>query len=420
MTKVALLFSNGTEECEALIVVDILRRAGMDLKIVSVSGDKTVTGSHDIKVVADELIEEHDFAADDVLVIPGGMPGTNLIEANEYAQKAIKLMADSNKYVCAICAAPKILGHGGYLVGKNACIYPGMDAELTGAKVNHDEVNVDGKFITSRGLGTAIPFALAIMEQVLTELAADTLINTFGILGSLSISTVAKPLGDLADSLKKWKDVEIPGSIGEKLDVLAGAITSFTFDGFGAGALAKAAPALGDLADAMKKWKDVSIREDLGDDLQSIARGVERFDWLFTAGWSLDTIAKPLGEFAESISKWKDVEIPVLLCEDLSDLAEAIKKFSFAFTSGWSLDTIVDPIGKMADSISKWKDASVPASLPQSMKLTYFSVVYNITGIGTVGIQAAQHVHQRGLAGTIGTDNTVAVTFGKFDINIFK
>lgn len=173
MTKVALLFSNGTEECEALIVVDILRRAGMDLKIVSVSGDKTVTGSHDIKVVADELIEEHDFVADDVLVIPGGMPGTNLIEANEYAQKAIKLMADSNKYVCAICAAPKILGHGGYLAGKNACIYPGMDDELTGAKVNHDEVNVDGKFITSRGLGTAIPFALAIMEQVQGKAAAD-------------------------------------------------------------------------------------------------------------------------------------------------------------------------------------------------------------------------------------------------------
>ena len=92
----------------------ILRRAGMELSIVSISGDKKVTGSHNITIIADELIEEHDFADDDVLVIPGGMPGTNLIEANELAQAAIKLMSDNNKYVCAICAAPKILGHGGF------------------------------------------------------------------------------------------------------------------------------------------------------------------------------------------------------------------------------------------------------------------------------------------------------------------
>lgn len=178
MAKVALLFSTGTEECEALNVVDILRRAGMELSIVSISGDKKVTGSHNITIIADELIEEHDFADDDVLVIPGGMPGTNLIEANELAQAAIKLMSDNNKYVCAICAAPKILGHGGYLVGKKACIYPGMDEELTGALVNHEEVNVDGKFITSRGLGTAIPFALAIIGEVNGQQAAEKMANT--------------------------------------------------------------------------------------------------------------------------------------------------------------------------------------------------------------------------------------------------
>lgn len=178
MTKVALLFSNGTEECEALNVVDILRRAGMELSIISISGDKTVTGSHDIKVVADELIEEHDFTQDDVLVIPGGMPGTNLIEAHELAQNAIKMMSDNGKYVCAICAAPKILGHGGYLVGRKACIYPGMDEELNGAEVNYEEVNVDGKFITSRGLGTAIPFALAIIGEVQGQEAAEKMAKT--------------------------------------------------------------------------------------------------------------------------------------------------------------------------------------------------------------------------------------------------
>lgn len=175
MAKIGLLFSNGTEECEALIVVDILRRASMDVSIISITGDKTVTGSHDITIIADELIEDHDFARDDALVIPGGMPGTNLIEADANAQKAIKLMSDAGKYVCAICAAPKILGHGGYLAGKNACIYPGMDEELTGAVVNHDEVNVAGKYITSRGLGTAIPFALAIIEQIQGKDAADAM-----------------------------------------------------------------------------------------------------------------------------------------------------------------------------------------------------------------------------------------------------
>lgn len=178
MAKVALLFSTGTEECEALNVVDILRRAGMELSIISISGDKKVTGSHNITIIADELIEEHDFANDDVLVIPGGMPGTNLIEANEMAQAAIKLMSDNEKYVCAICAAPKILGHGGYLVGKKACIYPGLDEELTGALVNHEEVNVAGKFITSRGLGTAIPFALAIIGEVIGKEEADKMGKT--------------------------------------------------------------------------------------------------------------------------------------------------------------------------------------------------------------------------------------------------
>ena len=173
MTKVALLFAQGTEECEALNVVDILRRANMDLSIISISGDRTVTGSHNITIVADEIIEEHDFSSDDVLVIPGGAPGTDNMEANSFVQAAVKQMYDAGKYVCAICAAPKILGHGGYLVGKKACIYPGMDGELTGADVNHNEVNRDANVITSRGLGTAIPIALEIIAAIQGREYAD-------------------------------------------------------------------------------------------------------------------------------------------------------------------------------------------------------------------------------------------------------
>lgn len=175
MAKIALLFTTGTEECEALNVVDILRRAGEKVSIISVSGDKKVTGSHDITIIADEIIEEHDFMDDDVLIIPGGMPGTNNLEANDSVQKAIDLLVSRDKLVCAICAAPKILGHKGLLAGRKAGIYPGMDKELTGANVSYDEVSVDGNFITGRGLGTAIPFGLEILAKLQGREASDAM-----------------------------------------------------------------------------------------------------------------------------------------------------------------------------------------------------------------------------------------------------
>lgn len=169
MAKIALLFANGTEEVEALTVVDILRRAKLDLDIVSVSGDIKVTGSHDITIMADALIEDYDFNAADMLIIPGGMPGTNNIEAHPLVQEILPKLNEAGKYLCAICAAPKVLGHAGLLNGKKACSYPGIESELTGAKVCFDEVSVDGKCITSRGLGTAIPFALACLEALTDE-----------------------------------------------------------------------------------------------------------------------------------------------------------------------------------------------------------------------------------------------------------
>lgn len=175
MAKIALLFTTGTEECEALNVVDILRRAGEDLSVISVSGDRTVTGSHDITIVADEVIEEHDFSADDVLIIPGGAPGTDNLEASKYVQKAIDDMNAKGKLICAICAAPKILGHKGLLKGRKAGIYPGLEKELEGAEVSFDDVSVDGNFVTSRGLGTAIPFALAILSSLEGKNVADVM-----------------------------------------------------------------------------------------------------------------------------------------------------------------------------------------------------------------------------------------------------
>ena len=173
MTRVALLFATGTEECEALNVADILRRAGMDLSIVSISGDKKVTGSHDITIIADELIEDHDFSKDDVLVIPGGMPGTKNLDACAPLKAKIEEFNNAGKMLAAICAAPTVYGKMGLLKGKKACCYPGCDVDLIGADVTTEVVTKDGNFITSRGMGTAIPFALAILEHFNGKEAAD-------------------------------------------------------------------------------------------------------------------------------------------------------------------------------------------------------------------------------------------------------
>ena len=173
MARIALMFANGTEEVEALTVVDLVRRAGIDCSIVSVTGKREALSSHNVLITADETIEEHDFSKDDMLVFPGGMPGTNNVEAHPLVQKAIKEAAAADKYLAAICAAPKILAHAGLLKGRKAGIYPGMEAELEGSKVSYDSVSVDGKFITSRGLGTAIDFGLKIIETLTDKETAD-------------------------------------------------------------------------------------------------------------------------------------------------------------------------------------------------------------------------------------------------------
>lgn len=163
---IAVLFANGTEEIEALTVVDLVRRAGLECSIVSITGELKATGSHNITITADEIIENHDFSKDDMVVFPGGMPGTNNLEAHPLVQEAIKTAVANDKYLAAICAAPKILAHAGLLKGRKAGIFPGMENELEGSQVSYDQVSTDGKFITSRGLGTAIPFALKIIETL--------------------------------------------------------------------------------------------------------------------------------------------------------------------------------------------------------------------------------------------------------------
>lgn len=164
MAKKAYVFlADGFEEVEGLTAVDLMRRAGIDVVTVSVMKGREVCGSHQIKVMADALFAELDFTDADLLVLPGGMPGTLHLQKHQGLEALLKDQNEKKKYIAAICAAPSILGALGFVKGRKAGIYPGMEEKLTNAEVSYDPVSTDGHIITSRGVGTAIPFALELV-----------------------------------------------------------------------------------------------------------------------------------------------------------------------------------------------------------------------------------------------------------------
>lgn len=173
--RVGIFFAAGFEEIEALTVVDLLRRAGIEALCISIDNEKQVTGSHNITVLMDTGIDMLDFDSLDMIVCPGGMPGTKRLEACTKLTDKIKEFYNQGKKIAAICAAPMIFGHMGLLEGKTACIFPGMEAELKGAKVVYDNVVSAENVITSRGMGTAIAFGLQIVAVFLGENAAQEL-----------------------------------------------------------------------------------------------------------------------------------------------------------------------------------------------------------------------------------------------------
>jgi 4-methyl-5(b-hydroxyethyl)-thiazole monophosphate biosynthesis len=178
MKKSAIFFAPGYEEIEALTVVDLLRRANIEAVCVSIDNEKTVTGSHNITVNMDTGIDTLDFDSIDVLVCPGGMPGTRNLEACKKLTDNLRKFDEEGKLIAAICAAPSIFGHMGFLTGRDACIYPGMEAELKGANVVYDKVVKAGNIITSRGMGTAIAFGLEIVAALTDKETADKLGKT--------------------------------------------------------------------------------------------------------------------------------------------------------------------------------------------------------------------------------------------------
>lgn len=161
--------ADGFEELEAIAPIDMLKRAGVEVITVGVTG-KTVTGSHSISIVADIAVDEVKLTSElEAVILPGGMPGTLNLEKSDAVQAAIDFAVSNDKYVCAICAAPSILGHKGLLNGKKATAFPGFEKDLDGSILNDDYVVCDGKFITARGAGVATEFGLKIVYELIGD-----------------------------------------------------------------------------------------------------------------------------------------------------------------------------------------------------------------------------------------------------------
>ncbi len=166
MKKVYVFAAQGLEEIECLTQVDLLRRAGFEVVLEAVGDSKQITGANGIVFLADAMLSEADLSDAAALILPGGMPGTLNLQKDELVQKALRDAVGTKTWICAICAAPRVPGEMGLLEGHTATCYPGCESFLKGAKTTENEVEVSGQFITSRGVGTAIPFALKIIEML--------------------------------------------------------------------------------------------------------------------------------------------------------------------------------------------------------------------------------------------------------------
>lgn len=177
MKKACVFLAAGFEEVEGLMIVDLLRRAGVETYMISVSGEKKVVGSHNIAVDADCLFEEMDYADVDLLMLPGGLPGTDNLMAHAGLEKLLREFYAQGRYLAAICAAPSVFGKFGFLEGRRACSHPCREDMLTGAEVLKDPVVMDENIITGRGLGAAIPLGLKLISLLIDEETAENVKN---------------------------------------------------------------------------------------------------------------------------------------------------------------------------------------------------------------------------------------------------
>jgi 4-methyl-5(b-hydroxyethyl)-thiazole monophosphate biosynthesis len=166
MKKAVVCLANGFEEIEAIGIIDILRRAEIFVTVISITGVREVRGAHDIGVMADDLFENAELSGYDMIVLPGGMPGSQNLKDHPGLTGIIKDFNTKGKLLGAICAAPMVLGGLGILENKNATCYPGFSHYLKGAHMQADRVVEDHNIITGIGPGAVFDFALKLVERL--------------------------------------------------------------------------------------------------------------------------------------------------------------------------------------------------------------------------------------------------------------
>lgn len=175
MNQVTVHLAEGFEEIEAVTIIDVLRRAGIEVIIVSITGKPLVKGSHNIELKADLLFEDVDYSKGDMIILPGGMPGSKNLNENEGLKSQIIKYQENEKYLAAICTAPIVFGNLGILNGKSVVCYPGYEAQLIGAKIRTVPYITDNNIITGRGVGAALQFSLEIVRILSGEVLAEQL-----------------------------------------------------------------------------------------------------------------------------------------------------------------------------------------------------------------------------------------------------
>jgi 4-methyl-5(b-hydroxyethyl)-thiazole monophosphate biosynthesis len=174
VTKALVFLATGFEEIETVTIVDVLRRANIDVTVVGLQ-PKPTEGAHKMKIVPDKTINDVNVNDFDAVIVPGGNPGYKNLRKDSRVISMLKKAFESNKLVAAICAGPAVLSDAGILQGKVCTIYPGMENELEsgGGKPSHDNIINDRNIVTSRGPATALPFALKLVEILAGKQTAD-------------------------------------------------------------------------------------------------------------------------------------------------------------------------------------------------------------------------------------------------------
>ncbi|MDL2299113.1 DJ-1/PfpI family protein [Bacteroides sp. OttesenSCG-928-E20] len=166
MNTIYAFFADGFEEIEAFTAIDVLKRAGLNVEMVTVTEEEVVMGAHDIPVICDSFFKDNDFNDADMLLLPGGMPGAATLSNHEGVKALVTRFAKAGKPIAAICAAPMVLGKMGLLKGKKVTCYPGFEQYLEGATCTGAQVEVDNNIITAIGPGASMDFALTIVDKM--------------------------------------------------------------------------------------------------------------------------------------------------------------------------------------------------------------------------------------------------------------